>query len=451
MKIKRDYNRIIKEINNIDNKIMYLIIEAIFSSMELNKTFNDLSKATSHIIASVIMLRPKKIDYVSYLKKVIEKNNHYLLDTFNVTMTIDELEQKFAEKVRKNELDIRTVYFCLLLKFLSENIFHGETLDHIKKKCREYIARMNNAKKLDFNPNLLKAIELSEELKDSKMEKMLNAMTFELEGGDKLIDDRNPAELAEKYLCEYDHENKVYNKLKRGILLFFNIHTDDLFYMKSLAEEVIKLVMFEFDRVKKEKWNLSVIRKKYFEDKEKIERLRHSIKSLKKEKKRLNDRVLKKINKSSQKDLEKKVHDLQKENNYNLSHIEKMEEQIAVLEEEKKLNAELEDNIVIEEKEEKKKTAKPEYMDIVVLGGRWTSNNRKEVLEFLPSNNIEFIDADKTMRNFDRISNADLIFFDTSFNSHSYYHKAKKMGSTFFHINHSNLLEFEKIFEEEEA
>ena len=63
------------------------------------------------------------------------------------------------------------------------------------------------------------------------------------------------------------------------------------------------------------------------------------------------------------------------------------------------------------------------------------------------TNEVEFIEADKTLRHWDRIKNADIIFYDTSYNAHSYYYKAKKLGSVFYHVNCSNLLEFEKIFE----
>ena len=126
-----------------------------------------------------------------------------------------------------------------------------------------------------------------------------------------------------------------------------------------------------------------------------------------------------------------------------------MEEQIAIFEEEKKLNAELTDNIIIKEKPEKKVIARPEYQDIIVMGGRWTSNNHRDVREYLLNNNIEFIEADKTLRHFDKISNADIIFFDTTYNSHSYYSKAKRCDAVFYHINNqyrsAHILQSEEI------
>ena len=450
MKIKPDYQKIIKEIAKIDNRIMFLIMKYIFTEGDLIKVFNDLTKPTAHIIAAIIMLKHKNENAIPYLKKVIEHNNRTNLDMYPTTMTIQEVEAKIHKREGRSEYSINNTYYMLLLTFFSQNIYHGETIDYIKKKCKEKISYFEQKNK-NIDPKLLEVIRLHEKLQGSDYERMFNGMVMELEGADKLLDGRDSDELADRYLCEYDSENKVYNKVKRGIIHFFNYDIDDFLYMKSIADETLDYLMIEFDKFKKERWDLSVIRKGYFEDKNRIVQLRNAIKSLKKENKRLNDKVLKKIDKSSQKDLENKVHQLQKDNNYHLSRIEKMEEQIAILEEEKKLNAELEDNIIIEEKPEKKKTAKPEYQDIVILGGRWTSNNRKEVINFLPDNDIEFIEADKTLRNYDKIANSDIIFFDTSYNSHAYYYKVKKCNAEFYHINNSNLLEFEKIFGEEET
>ena len=172
---------------------------------------------------------------------------------------------------------------------------------------------------------------------------------------------------------------------------------------------------------------------------------------MKKENIRLDKRVIKKIEKGNNIELEKQLHKLQKENNYNLSRLEKLEEQLAIFEEEKKLNENLQDNLQIDEKPKTTEPDLPEYQNIVIMGGRWNSKNRKEVIEYLTTNEVEFIDADKSLRYFDKITNADIIFFDTSYNGHDYYYKAKKLGSEFYHINHSNLLEFKKIFEKEET
>ena len=156
-------------------------------------------------------------------------------------------------------------------------------------------------------------------------------------------------------------------------------------------------------------------------------------------------RTVLKSNKSSP----KSVNDVMIYVNYLLSRIEKLEEQVAIYEEEKRLNEELSENIDIKEKTVQKQKDKPEYTNIVVLGGRWTSDNRKKIIQYLPDNEIEFIEADKTLRNFDKIANSDIIFFDTSYHGHSYYYKVKKCRGEFYHINASNLMDFEKIFESE--
>jgi hypothetical protein len=447
MKVKRDYERIIDEIALIDNRIMFQIINEVFNGITLAQIFNDIKKPVPHFIASIIMLRPKKIDYKDLLRKVIEHNNASLYDLYPATITVEELEAKIDNFKFSYDYQTEMVYHSVLLKFFSENIFHNKIVDHIRAKCCEYIDKRKAEFKHIPGVDKLHCVELSEKLKDTQTEGLFNAMMFEIgDCSDKFPDERI-LNISEKFLCNYDAEQKVFHDVKRGILMFLMYNIEELFDNKAVLEDCYESVALDISKLKKERHGIGIVRKAYYADKDKILKLRAANKSLKKENKRLNDRVLKKIDKSSQTDLESKVHLLQKDNNYHLSRIEKLEEQVAILEEEKKLNEKLADNISIEELPKKKTAEKPEYQNIVVMGGRWTSNNRKEVLEYLPTNDIDFIDADKTLRYFDKIANSDIIFYDTSYNGHDYYYKAKKCSAAFYHINRSNALEFKKIFE----
>ena len=150
----------------------------IFSDVELFKTFTELNKPTPHMIASLIMLHPKRSSYLDYLKKVIEKNNSMLLDIYSTTMSIEEIEYKIHTRKAYSETFIEQTYYCLLLKFFSENIFHGEAIDFIRDKCNEYAAKFK--KKTEENPDLKKyhRVELSEKLKGTETEALFNIMMF---------------------------------------------------------------------------------------------------------------------------------------------------------------------------------------------------------------------------------------------------------------------------------
>jgi len=285
---------------------------------------------------------------------------------------------------------------------------------------------------------------------DSKTEAFFNDLVFEYESSRSHYNLFDANAIEQRFMCEYNKRKKEFNNVKRGILFFLFSEIDQLNKYNKYSHEMFDYLHRQADKLKEEK-ELTLSARKHFPAMIlQINKLKDANKKLKKENKKLDNRVLKKIDKGNNKELEKQLYKMQKDNNYHLSRIEKMEEQIAILEEEKKLNENLQENIQVEEKPEKTKPKLPEYQNIVVMGGRWTSNNRKEVIEYLATNEVEFIEADKTLRHFDRIANADIIFYDTTYNGHDYYYKAKKLGSTFYHINHSNLWEFKKIFEGEE-
>jgi len=447
-KIKMDYDRIIDVITEVDNRMMIVIINEIFTDKEISEIRIGKLVMTPEMWAIVIMFK-KKNYYISYLKKVIERNNFFFKSFYNTSMSPEEIE-KMLIKFKENPY-FRGIsrYFFILLYFLSENIFGGEAIEYLKQKCKESIKEglekeRKSKKKERINKDLYK---LTEELAGSKAETTLNALVQEDEKIQDIYDEHDPYELAEEYDCFYDSKKKEFNHVKRGFLFFIKNNFSDLLKSQQNAYDLAMSNLELSGSMDKEKYELEKMKQIYNADKDKILRIKKTNKALKKENKRLNERVLKKIDKSTNKDLENKVHNLQKENNYHLTRIEKLEEQIAILEEEKILNKELAENIIIEEKQENKAVELPEFQNIVVLGGRWSSNNRKDVINFLPNNEIEFIDADKTLRHFDRIANADIILFDTSYNGHSYYYRAKKCHNDFYHINVSNLHEVKKVFE----
>ena len=447
MKIKHDYERIIDEIALIEPKIMIIITDTLFPNDNVEDFDTTNISKTANSIAYSIMFRTKGINYRKFLRTVIKKNNEVVGKEITYHKSYEEiveLVKRRAKQVGKREDNF---YYLILFKFFSEHMFQGEIIDKLKEKSTEMIKiALNYTKKINKETRR-ENILLSQDLMGSKTEAFFNNLVFEYESSRSHYKLFDANAIEQRFMCEYNKRKKEFNNVKRGILFFLFSQIDHLEEFNKYSHDMSDYLQRQADELREEKEVTLSARKHFPAMIQQINRLKEANKKLKKENERLDKRVIKKIEKGNNIELEKQLHNLQKENNYNLSRIEKLEEQTAILEEEKKLNENLQENIQVEEKPEKTKSKLPEYQNIVVMGGRWTSNNRKVVIEYLATNEVEFIEADKTLRHFDRIANADIIFYDTTYNGHDYYYKAKKLGSVFYHINNSNLLEFEKIFE----
>jgi hypothetical protein len=457
-KIKINYERIIDEISLIDNRIMHVIVSNIFVDKDIQKLNPSKEHVTANNLAGVIMLRAHNVEYISLLKEVIKRNNSVLNNRFNTTMTVKEIAEIIDDDIKVAKIDISHLYFMVMLYFFSKNVFISPTAVYLKKRSKEIFEQiLENEKAIEVKEKKRK-YHISKFYKGSDVDAHFNSMVHEYPNAKCEYEDGDAEKIAEYYHCKYNAKTKRFTDVKRGVLFFLQYHFEKVLTSHQLAASVVDKFQKKSNLLDEYKNNLLKLSGSYINDKKRIISMKSAMKSLKRENKRLNTQVLKKIDKSNNIELEKSVHNLQKENNYNLSRIEKMEEQIAVFEEEKKLNLDLQENVEVKELPKKDKLAfseteppiiaeLPEYQNIVIMGGRWTSNNRKEVMNYLANNDIEFIEADKTLRHFDKITNADVIFFDTSYNSHNYYYRAKKCNNEFYHINTSSLIDIKKIYE----
>ena len=449
MKIKRNHDKIIDELARTHEYLLLSIVYNLFSDKDYS-TF-DIPKEAQNgtTFIATIAAKSKIYNYKKCLSIVIKRNNLTIGKKFNTKMNFEDIKDIIKEMKGISKGKAKGYYMYMLLFFFSKHIFMGETVEKLREICKTDIVNYTTHLKKRGAPK--PRIELHEELKGTKTETLFQDFIWEYRSVKNYFLPSKIIDVQRKLGCSYNPVKKTFGNVKRGALIFLMHHFN---LLAKQHDELIKLTYNKMDIEKNTKEtleDLQKLRNGYIADKERTLKLKSAMKSLKKENKRLNEQVLKKIDKSSNRDLENRVHNLQKENNYNLSRIEKMEEQIALLEEEKKLNKNLVDDIVIDEKPPTKGLELPEYQNIVVMGGRWNSTNRKEVCDYLATNEVDFIEADKTLRHFDRIAHADIIFYDTTYNGHDYYYKAKKCNAVFYHINHSNLLEFKKIFENIES
>ena len=449
MKIKRDYKRILDELNDVHPLVLFQILKCIYNDVEFRRDFPKVRNLKRFDLANLIMSEYKKINVKSLLKRIIKHNNTSLCFITRDIKTIEDVKRYTIRDLRINYNERAERVYCIFLYYLSKNIFEGDIYEFLKRKSKSsIIVQVIKGRRLAKKEEKYTKIKLIDPLENSLEEKSITAY-FNESKYDTEFNKFSPKEIEDYFFCEYDKKNKVFNNVKRGILYYLRNKLMILLTVLSDHENFSGMLCLELEDLEKRKEKFEVDRKIFIRSKEKNIILERKIKSLKRDNLILNEKILNRINKSSNKDLEKQNYDLHKEINYLQTRIEKMEEQVSIYEEEKRLNTELSDNITIEEKPVTKQVYKPEYMNIVVAGGRWTSDNRKKVQQYLPDNEIEFIEADKILRNYDKIANCDIIFFDTSYNSHAYYYKLKKCSGDFYHINASNLLEFEKIYEGE--
>ena len=81
-----------------------------------------------------------------------------------------------------------------------------------------------------------------------------------------------------------------------------------------------------------------------------------------------------------------------------------------------------------------------------MLGGKWNSKNKGEVESYIDAENatVEFIEANRIFRNSQKISNKDIVIFDTSYNSHAAFYKIKSIARNIIYMNKSNIEEIKK-------
>ena len=449
MKIKPDYDRVIDELKAVHIILPYKLIQYIFREDQFIREFSDCKGINQMDAAAIILSKSKRLEYKKLLKRIIHINNVRIKSMIPELGTVEKIKETITKNKTMLSHDKALLTYCLFFYYLSHNIFQGEIYEFLKKKSESYtkimlrIGKKNSRKQAKYIK-----VSLGEQFEGTKEEKFFNSC-FNDDPDLQITKDIPIKEIEDDLHCEYDPEKKVFNNVRKGILYYIKTHI--IHYKEEMTRNTMhyNFLMSEFAELNKRKEKLEITKDLLDKSKDKIYHLEHRNKSLKKEIKKLNNIVLTRNDKSSNKDLENQNYNLKKDNYYLQTRLEKLEEQVAVFEEEKRLNTELSDNITIEEKPVTKQVNKPEYMNIVVAGGRWTSDNREKVCLYLPDNEIEFIEADKILRNYDKIANCDIIFFDTSYNSHAYYYKLKKCSGDFYHINASNLLEFEKIYENE--
>lgn len=439
-KIKMNYDYILKELNKISDQIFMDILVDNFNDSSLNLVFGDIimkftgSKSYQENIMNLLDLIYSDSPYKNIIiKKVIDYNNKYIeIKNYN-KLNIEDLEIEFAKDIIKSIANDGIAPEQMLLFLISKRDFKNEMIDFLIEQYKIFEAKVKEYEQVSID-------ELPE------FEELLNNTALEIEMQEfyranykNRVTDQEFEKLAERYKVKYENGKVL---IPVDLLFFFDQKMKDVYFKLSLFEKLYSILHANIARIGSFQEKIKLYFKKEQDLKDENRKLKLKNKNLQIELKQL-----KKLNnlKIVKNDEDKNLKDLSIQNYYLKTRIEKLEQKIADFEEEKELNTTIIEDVVIEKEEAKKIDI--EFKDILILGGFWNSKTKEEVKVGFQNSAIEFIEAEKIIRNSDRISNSDLIVFDVSKNSHAIYKKVKSINNNILHISKSNLQEIEKCIE----
>jgi len=386
----------------------------------------------------VAMILKEAEDWEEILFQIAKLNATYLENSNYLSFSQEQLKGAFEDKQVPSLHGTGVTPEMLIFYYYSKHKFNHKDIPFLIEKWEEASKEIEKEQKRIANK-----IKLQPPLSGSQAEFELNQFAFE-RGLKSPIQHERMHEIAQTLEGSYDEKSKTVT-LKRGVAYFFYTKLKELIDAQEWYDRVLRLLFKETDAFNRQVERVKQIQKEREKLKDENTKLKKKIKQLEHEKANL--LALKKEKPS---ELEKENAELKKKLSHALSRIEQLEEQIAILEQAREINKEIEENLPIIQPE--KKIEIPDYGFVVISGGKWNSRTKGEVEQFFAEYGIEteFIPAEDTLKRQDRIANADLVVFDTSRHAHKYYNKIKELNGNILHIRKSDLGEIEKLFEKGE-
>lgn len=438
-RINKKSLKIIKNLNNIDEFIIGDIFTSLYNDNNAANEFKSFMPAELSVIDQKIYILTQILklsnEGLKMFNKVVKDNNEYLKASDYLKFSNEQLREEFENGMCPSLHSTSVTPEMIILYNYSKNLFSGEKNKFLIEEYRRITeGDQEQYTKLDI-------VKLQNNLQGSDIEVELNEMVYEknIVNG-KFDDEEVNQEIAEAFTCEYNSDKK-FDNVPRGLMHFLYFKLEQFYTSMSLYDNSLGLLKKQLTLVEKSIYSHSKDLKNISLYKSEIDKLQKKNDTLMRE-----NMSLKSIN--SNKDDYKEV---EKENYYLKTRVEALEEKIALLEEEKEINLSIEDDIKIDSKIisfEKPELVLPAFKNIIIFGGKWNSKTKEELSDALSDNLIEFIPAEKTLRSFDKIKNADIVIFDTCHNSHKYYYKIKEESNRLLHINQSNVDEVLKLFSE---
>lgn len=366
-------------------------------------------------------------EIIRYNNSSVERNNFQ-------KMTFEELEFEYSKKITYHEA-FKASPELVIFYYYSKGAYKNEIC---LKSINYYYDRIKKDQEIWKKQELKEIGDTLKSFRNKLDEIEKEELESYLKEDYESIDEIALEKVKSEFECTYNKEKDCFDNVNKNFLVWvhrkiitYEIERQSLEQCVSVAYNICKQAYKNIEFANKYITQFSKMKEKIREldlKNRKLKKDLSSIKSIEKDK--------------SSKDI--KI--FEKENYYLKNEVEKLQERISVLEEEEKIKTEIVEQLEVEETIHEIIEA-PQMFDIVVLGGKWNSGNSEDVENFFwenGSSEVEFLDADKLIRNEYKIKNADIVIFDTSFNSHKMFYKYRK--DIDFIISKSNLKEIEKIF-----
>lgn len=434
MRKAKGRNQLVKKLLGINEHILIDLIVDNFNEHMLNSAFKVDSILSLSYSDRIIYITKNIIDgNEKYLNTLINYNNSYIVENGFDKLT----EKEYEEKCLNNE--IRSLTGSGINT--EQMILYIMTTGNLKDKL-EFFKKLYNQDLENYRTFEKDTLE-----KKPEMLELLQGTQFEMEFQEfinnnyKGIDKIDFEGLANRYKIKYNNFNNTYT-VPAGFVVFFENKTLEIFNKLESFNLNFGLLHGNLKRING-----------YLKDIEKIQeeskRTTEESKTLKAENenlKRVNEFQKAKILAYESGEKDKLIKESQKEITYLYGQIERLKEEINNIEQDE--NNTIEENIKIEEIEQQKEKEKTDLQNknIIVLGGKWNSKNKGEVESYIDAENatVEFIEANRIFRNSQKISNKDIVIFDTSYNSHAAFYKIKSIARNIIYINKSNIDEIKK-------
>jgi len=446
MKLKRDYEKILQECLNIDPYFFVDVVVSLYGLQEVRHDFQEffrepinqdnLYQALLEISKNIMS---QHYGFEKFLEKVIKRNNSYIQLAGYNTFTQEQLSQIFSEDIVPSIHRRGITPEMMILYYFSNNMFKHKDIEFLIEQYGIYKEKAEQARQRYAEQNPV----------PEKLPSQIDMEAFLYAQEDlQYIENADWQGIAERFGCEYDEENKVYNKVKRGYLLYYDVNIEMLKEIKNDYEHYFELLFALQNRLFLFKEKQYVIAKEIHKLKEENRTLRIENKRLKKTLTEL-EHKLRAFAKTKDDSKEKEYLKILKENYYLKTRIEKLEQTIEDLEKAEEINKEIQENITIEKPAiEIPSKQLPEYQTIAIVGGKWNSREKELLQEKLNTCEVIFIEPEKTIAKIDTISNADTVVFDTSRNAHKYHEIVKQNVRKLFYINKSSAEEVIKLFQQ---
>lgn len=434
MRKAKGRNQLVKKLLEINQYIVMDLIVDNFNEHLLNNAFKvDATLSLNYSDRIVYITKNILSENEKYLNTLINYNNSYIVENGFDKLTEKEYEEKSLNSEVRSLTDSGIKSEQMILYIMTTGNLKDK-LDFFKKLYNQDL----ESYKVFEKDTLEKKPEMLELLQGTQFE-----MEFQefINNNYKGIDKIDLEALANRYRIKYNEFNGTYT-VPSGFVVFFENKTLEIFNKLESFNLNFGLLHGNLKRINAYLKDIENIQ----EESKRISEESKTIKAENENLKKINDFQKAKILAYESKEQDKLVKEQQKEINYLYGQIESLKEEIKNIEQDEKL--EIEENITIEkiEQQEEKEKTDLQNKSIVILGGKWNSKNKGEVESYIDVENatVEFIEANRIFRNSQKISNKDIVIFDTSYNSHAAFYKIKSIGGNIIYINKSNIDEIKK-------